>query len=50
MLRTYRNQSIGLLSKSTDWFLYEGNTGTQWVNIEAKFEGDLLDRLPSKWF
>ena len=24
----YRNQSIDLQSKSIDWFLYEGNTGT----------------------
>ena len=23
----YRNQSIDLLCKSTDWFLYKGNTG-----------------------
>ena len=23
----YRNQSIDLLFKSMDWFLYEGNTG-----------------------
>ena len=25
---SYRNQSIDLLCKSIDWFLYEGNTGT----------------------
>ena len=25
---SYRNQSIDLHSKSIDWFLYEGNTGT----------------------
>ena len=25
---SYRNQSIGLRSKSIDWFLYEGSTGT----------------------
>ena len=24
----YRNKSIDLHSKSIDWFLYEGNTGT----------------------
>ena len=33
MLPSYRNQSIDLHSKSIDWFLYEGNTGTYWVNI-----------------
>ena len=27
MLPSYRNQSIDLLCKSVDWFLYEGNTG-----------------------
>ena len=32
MLPSYRNQSIDLHSKLIDWFLYEGNTGTQWVN------------------
>ena len=25
---SYRNQPIDLQSKSIDWFLYEGNTGT----------------------
>ena len=24
---SYRNQSVDLKSKSTDWFLYDGNTG-----------------------
>ena len=28
VLPSYRNQSIDLLSKSIDWFLYEGNTST----------------------
>ena len=32
MFPSYRNQSIDLLCKPTDWFLYEGNTGIQWVN------------------
>ena len=27
VLSSYRNQSIDLLCKSIDWFLYEGNTG-----------------------
>ena len=25
MLPSYRNQSVNLLYKSTDWFLYDGN-------------------------
>ena len=29
VLTSYRNQSIDLLCKSIDWFLYEGNTGTE---------------------
>ena len=28
VLLSYRNQLIDLNSKSLDWFLYEGNTGT----------------------
>ena len=28
VLPSYRNQLIDLHSKSIDWFLYEGNTGT----------------------
>ena len=28
VLPSTRNQSIDLQSKSSDWFLYEGNTGT----------------------
>ena len=28
VLPSNRNQSIDLQSKSSDWFLYEGNTGT----------------------
>ena len=31
VLPSYRNQSIDLLCKSLDWFLYEGNTGNKWV-------------------
>ena len=31
VLPPYRNQSIDLHSKSIDWFLHEGNIGTQWV-------------------
>ena len=32
-LPPYRNQSIDLLSKSIDCFLYDGNFGIYWVNI-----------------
>ena len=28
VLPSYRNQSIDLLCKTVDWFLYVGNTGT----------------------
>ena len=42
VLPSYRNQSIDLYSKSIDWFLYEGNTGTKWVKYiwgnEKRFE------------
>ena len=31
VLPSYKNQSIDFHSKSTDWFLYEGNTGIEWV-------------------
>ena len=34
VLLSYRNQSVDLLCKSIDWFLYEGNTGTSWVKIK----------------
>ena len=32
MLLSYRNQLIDLHSNSIDWFLYDGNTDTYWVN------------------
>ena len=38
VLPSYRNQSFDLHSKPIDWFLYEGNTGTQWVK-------EISDRL-----
>ena len=28
---------IDLLCKSVDWFLYEGNAGTEWVKLEGAF-------------
>ena len=37
MLPSYRNQSIDLQSKSINWFLYVGNTGTKWVNGTVNF-------------
>ena len=35
-LPSYRNQSIGLLCKSIDWFLYEENTGIKWVKKQFR--------------
>ena len=32
VFHSYRKQPIDLPYKLTDWFLYEGNTGIQWVN------------------
>ena len=34
---SFRNQSIDLLCISTDWFLYEGNTGTSYVNWDFSY-------------
>ena len=34
MFRSYRNQSVDLLSKSTEWFLYDRNIGRQKVISE----------------
>ena len=34
MLPSYRNQSIDLHSQTFDWFLYVGNTGNYWVNVQ----------------
>ena len=31
MFLSYRNQSVDLQIKSTDWFLYDGNIGRQRV-------------------
>ena len=36
VLLSYRNQSIDFLRKSTDWFLYEGNTGISCVEMKSK--------------
>ena len=41
VLFSYRNQSIDLLCKSIDWFLYEGNTDTEWVNVLTSHNGSL---------
>ena len=32
VLLSYKDQSIDLHSKSIDWFLYDGNSGTEWIN------------------
>ena len=34
VLPSYRNQLIDFHSKPIDWFLYENNTGTQWVKFD----------------
>ena len=34
MSTSYRNQSVDLQSKSTDWFLYDGNIGREKVKIK----------------
>ena len=34
MFPSYGNQSIDLMCKSIDWFLYEGNTGTYRVKLK----------------
>ena len=36
MSPSYRNQSVDLQSKSTDWFLYDGNIGGWRVKIVGK--------------
>ena len=33
MFPSYRNQSVDLLCKSIDWFLYDGNIGRYRVNL-----------------
>ena len=33
MFPSYRNQSVDLQSKSTDWFLYDENIGRERVNF-----------------
>ena len=37
VLPSYRNQSIDLLCKSIDWFLYDGNTGFEWVKRKSGY-------------
>ena len=44
MLPSYRSQSSDLLWKSIDWFLYEGNTGTWWVNAQPSFSVDFFEK------
>ena len=36
MFQSFRNQSVDLLCKSTDWFLYDGNIGRQKVKSSEK--------------
>ena len=37
MFPSYRNQSVDLQSRSTDWFLYDGNIGRKRVNASGMF-------------
>ena len=37
----YRNQSIDLLCKSIDWFLYKGKTGINVLNV-VKFRNSMI--------
>ena len=32
VLPSYKNQSIGLHYKPTDWFLYDSSIAVRWVN------------------
>ena len=40
---SYRNQSIDFFWKSTDWFLYDGNFGIQWVKIITPTQNDKFE-------
>ena len=44
MLPSFRNQSIGLLCKSIDWFLYGGNTSTLNIN-SIRYKSDNLKTI-----
>ena len=37
MFTSYRNQSVDLQSKSTDWFLYDGNIGRLKVKVTQAY-------------
>ena len=39
MIPSYWNQSVDLLCKSTDWFLYDGNSGRLKVKMECYAAG-----------
>ena len=42
MFPSYRNQSVDLQSKSTDWFLYDGTLVVKRLILEVKFVDDPL--------
>ena len=59
MLPSYRNQSVGLLCGSTDWFLYDGKIGRERINynvniylgkIRKKFQIHLHPSIPTDVF
>ena len=48
MLPSYRNLSVDLLCRSTDWFLYDGNIGLQNVKLRLTYQVISLSELPRK--
>ena len=40
MFLSYRNQSVDLQNKSTDWFLYDGNIGRKRIKRKAGNDSD----------
>ena len=42
VLPSYRHQSIDLLCKSIDWFLYEGNTGGKCINADVSKNANIM--------
>ena len=48
VFRSHRNQSIDLLCKLIDWFLYEGNIGTYWCHLGIIPEEHAAARISSE--
>ena len=45
MFPSYRNLSVALQSKRTDWFLYDGNIGCQKVKFWLTFHFNLFSDI-----